>query len=68
MKVKASLVCIARAVIFVADLVVTLRRVIVELLGDGHGEVGEVDVLVLRTGPSTVATCSPSRSILDCIT
>jgi len=38
--------------------------VLVECLGDGDGEVGEVDVLVLRAGPSSVAACSPSRSII----
>jgi hypothetical protein len=41
--------------------------VVVEPLGDGDSEVGEVDILVLRAGPSSVATCSPSRSILNCM-
>jgi len=41
--------------------------VVAELLGDSDCEVGEVDVLVLRAGPSIVATCSSSRSILDCM-
>lgn len=37
----------------------------VEPLSDGDGKVGEVDMLILGAGPSSVATCSPSRSILD---
>jgi len=35
-----------------------------ELLGDGDGEVGEIDVLILRTGPTRVAACSP-KSVSD---
>ena len=37
----------------------------VEPPSDADGKVGEVDMLILGAGPSSVATCSPSRSILD---
>lgn len=39
--------------------------VVVQLLGDRDGEVGEVDVLVLGTRPSCVATCYPQSSSLS---
>jgi hypothetical protein len=37
--------------------------VTIELLRDGHGEVGEVDVLILGTSPSQVTPYPGSRLI-----
>jgi hypothetical protein len=54
-------------VAFSVNLDVTLGWVtLAEPLSDGDGEVGEIDILVLRASPSSVATCSPSGSMLDC--